>query len=77
MALATTNYRETHFPHPDLTPIIGQPNYITLNTLYNQIKANATSVYSNLGGGQHGHLGLVLTPTDYARISPVPYVRMP
>ena len=28
-----------------------------------------------IGGGSHGHLGLVLTPAEYAMISAVPYVR--
>ena len=28
-----------------------------------------------MGGGAHGHLGLVLTPGEYALVSPVPYVR--
>ena len=30
---------------------------------------------SDLGGGAHGHLGLVLVPAEYAAVSPVPYVR--
>ena len=31
------------------------------------IKANASSVISNLGGGQHGHLGLIIPDTEYNR----------
>ena len=41
----------------------------------NELKQNASSVYSNLGGGAHGHLGLLLSPQIYALISNVPYVR--
>ena len=33
------------------------------------------TVISDLGGGQFGHLGLVLTPGEYALVSNVPFVR--
>ena len=71
------NYRETPFEYPNLTPIHREPSYESLRTLYNQIKANARSVYTTLGEGQHGHLGLVLTPQQYALLSPHPYLRTP
>ena len=38
--------------------------------LRNEIKVNANSVYSNIGGGSHGHISLVLTDSQYALISP-------
>ena len=38
-----------------------------------ELKANAQSVYSNLSGGAHGHLGIVLSPAAYALISNTPY----
>ena len=75
---AAINYRETFFPNPDLTWIIGIPTYETLRTLNIELKTNAQSVHSNLGGGNLGHLGLILsTATQYALISPLPYVRPP
>ena len=55
------NYKDTLFEQAKLTPFRGKPNFKTLNKLQNEIKANAKSVYSNFGGGSHGHLGLVLT----------------
>ena len=57
-----------------LTPIIGQPDFESLQKLKNEIKANAQSVPSTLGGGNHGLLGMVLTPAEYAVISAVPFV---
>ena len=45
------NYRETLFEFPDLTPIIGEPSYEALHVLFNQLKANARSVHTTLGGG--------------------------
>ena len=38
-----------------------------------ELKANARSVFSTLSDGQHGHLGLVLNPVEYALISAVPF----
>ena len=69
------NYRATHFPYKDLTPIRGEPNADSLLNLTNELKANSRSVLSNLGGGDHGHLGLVMSAADYATISNTPFVK--
>ena len=39
------------------------------------IKANASSVISNLGGGQHGHLGLVVPDAEYNQITGYTYTK--
>ena len=69
------NYRSIHFETKDLAPIRGEPTPDSLLRLKNEVKANARSVLSNLGGARHGHLGLVLSPNDYALISPTPFER--
>ena len=69
------NYRETLFEYPDLTPIHGEPSFESLTMMMNQLKANARSVRTPLGGGQHGYMGLLLTPAQYAIISTVPFIR--
>ena len=51
--------KDTYFQHKLLTKIHGKPTYPTLQTLYTELKANAGSVPTTLGGGQHGHLGLL------------------
>ena len=66
---STVNYRDTHFEQSSLTPIRGEPTYETVHTLWNEVKANTRSVYSNLSSGTLGHLGLVLTTAQYAAIS--------
>ena len=66
---STVNYRDTHFERDHLTPIRGEPTYDTFHKLWNKVKANARSVYSNISGGTHGHLGLFLTTAQYAAIS--------
>ena len=68
------NYKDTLFEQDNLTPIRGEPTSKTLHKLWNKIKANAKSVYSNIGGGAHGHLGLMSTEAQYALISPTTFV---
>ena len=71
------NYRDTLFKYLDLKSIRGEPTYESLHILTNQLKANARSVHTTLGGGQNGHLGLVLAPEQYVILSPTPYTRQP
>ena len=68
------DYTSTNFIYPELTTIPCQPSYELLTKLKDELKSNAASVPSDLGGGGHGHLGRVLTPAEYALVSPVPYV---
>ena len=49
------NYREVYFTRVALRKINGNPAYNDIQHFYKQIEANATSVPSTLGGGQHGH----------------------
>ena len=74
MTSTNIDYVDTYFENPVLTKIHGEPTYKGLKTLKNELKSNAISVTSDLGGGAHGQLGLVLIPAEYAAISPVPYV---
>ena len=72
---STVNYRDTHFERANLTPIRGEPTYETVHNLWNKVMAIARSMYSNLGGGTHGHLGLVLKTAQYAAISTTNFTR--
>ena len=56
-----------------LSPIVGEPTYQTLKELKDQLKANAASIPTTLGGGHHGYLGLILSPAAYATISPTAF----
>ena len=69
------DYAKTYFIHPTLTTIQGEPDYSTLKVLKKELKANASRVTSDLGGGGHGHLGLVLTAHEYSMISAILYAR--
>ena len=39
------------------------------------MKANATSVSTDLGGGANGNLGLMVIPVEYINTPVIPYVR--
>ena len=44
------------------------------STSFKKIKADAKSVFSNIGGGAHGHIGLVLADAKYALIFNTPSI---
>jgi hypothetical protein len=75
MSTRIPSVNDTYFQHKLLTRIHGQPTYETLQTLSTEIKANASSVPSTLGGGHYGHLGLILSDDRYATLArTVPWV---
>ena len=66
----------TKFKHKDLTPIRGLPTLDTILRLFREVKQNAQSISSKLGGGQLGYLALVLKQQDYDNITiSQPFVR--
>ena len=75
MMNSSIDYINTHFEYPTLTRIHGQPTYPSLKIIKDEMKANASSVQSDLGGGANGHLGLILTQLEYSSVSPVDYIR--
>ena len=75
MTASTVNYQETFFEKKDLTKIRGKRTYETLQRLIKELKANASTVHSDLGGGNYDLLGLLLSPTSYALISTTLFVQ--
>ena len=59
------------------TKIHGQPSYDDIRQLRTVIYQNAAAINSALGGGQHGHLGMVMDATTYATISNTPWTDPP
>jgi hypothetical protein len=56
-------------PHSTPTPQV-------VRQLRKEVYANAQAVDTSLGGGQFGHLGLVMPDDEYATVSPdVPYIK--
>ena len=60
---------EVNFPFKTLTPIVGEPTYTSINEITQQLYTNDSSCTSTLGGGNHGHLGLVMKPSLYKTIT--------
>ena len=70
MSTSSINYKDSYFEHPVLTTIRREPTYETLHHLKNKLKANASSVPTTLVDGNHGYLGMILTYSEYLRITP-------
>jgi hypothetical protein len=73
-ATGGVDYQSTYFELHTCTRIIGKPTYETIYQLYQELKTNASSVLSTIGGEAHDHLGLIIPPTSYAMISNIPYL---
>ena len=71
------DYKNNQFEYTELTRIIGEPTTATLIVLLKEVRANASSVHTDLGGGEDGHLGLVCAPAAYRALVPegTAYVR--
>jgi hypothetical protein len=61
------------FPHKTLQHIDGEPDYNDINEMMTKLFGNASTLASPLGGGLHGHIGLIMRPALYATISDTPY----
>ena len=72
-ANATIDCIAAYFPYKSLNKIIERPTYDSLKTLKKMVKANASFVISDTGGGQQGHLGLVIPNAEYNRITGCTY----
>ena len=72
MTLGAIDYAGSFFKYKTSTPIQGTPTNKTLKRLKADLRANASSVESDLGGGNYGYLGLVLTNEEFASITPPP-----
>ena len=73
MAAGAVDYAASYFKYKTPTPIIGAPTNKTLKRLKQELHANASSVESDLGGGDHGYLGLILNDPEYTRVSPTAF----
>ena len=64
------------FPYLTLTAAPSKPTYAEIEQTQREIFACASSIKSLRGGGQHGELGLDITPSAYDLVSlETPYIR--
>jgi hypothetical protein len=64
------------FPHSSLPKVTEEPTFEALKVIWLLLNTNAISVSSYVGGGRHGHLGIIMTSEEYfsiaADVFPVP-----
>jgi hypothetical protein len=56
------------FPNPVLPKIDNDPTFEDIQVTTRLLNANAISVRSMMGGGAHGHLGIIMNQVEYASI---------
>ena len=66
-----------HFPNKKLPQIHGEPTYETINDMVQHMYANAATIATPLGGGQHGHIGLIMKQALYQTLSETPFIAPP
>jgi hypothetical protein len=57
------------FPHSSLPEVTGEPTFEDLKVIRRLLNTNAMSVSSYIGGGCHGHLGVIMTNEEYFAIA--------
>jgi hypothetical protein len=76
MTASTPDELIAGFPHSSLPKVTGEPTFEDLNVIRRLLNTNAMSVSSYVGGGRHGHLGIIMTNEEYfsiaADVFPVP-----
>jgi hypothetical protein len=57
------------FPHSSLPKVTGETTFEDLNVIRRLLYTNAMGVASYVGGGRHGHLGIIMTNKEYFAIA--------
>ena len=66
--MATTQTIESiisAFPYASIRPIVGAPTYESINEVATLLKAKASAIHTENGGGQLGYLGLTVSAAVY------------
>ena len=63
-----SKFTAKHLPKHD-----GEPMCEIINKLMQLLYANAATLPTTLGGGRHGHIGIIMQPTLYTTLSTVAY----
>ena len=61
------------FPMKTMPKIDREPKYGNINTMMQLLYGNAASLPTTLGGGQHGNIGIIMTPQLYTTLANTPY----
>jgi hypothetical protein len=76
MTASTTDKLIAGLPHSSLPKVTGEPTLEDIKVIQRLLNTNAMSISSYVGGGRHGHLGIIMTNEEYfaiaADVFPVP-----
>eukprot|EP00957_Ditylum_brightwellii_P007305 554938-Ditylum_brightwellii.AAC.1 len=61
------------FPQTFIPKIPGEPDYKQLYKVHRLLMENAALIDTMIGGGLHGHPGLVITPARYLQLTGRPF----
>ena len=65
------------FPMKTMPKLDGEPNYGNINTMVQLLYEKAASLPTTLGGGQHGHIGIIMTTQLYNTLANTLYKNPP
>jgi hypothetical protein len=69
MTASTPDELIAGFPHSSLPKVTGEPTLENLKVIRRILNTNAMGVSSYVGGGRHGHLGILMTNEEYFSIA--------
>jgi hypothetical protein len=69
MTASTPDELIAGFPHSSPQKVTGDPTFEDLKVIRRLLNTNAMSVSSYVGGGHHGHLGIIMTNEEYFAIA--------
>jgi hypothetical protein len=69
MTASTPDELIAGFPHSSLPKVTGEPTLEDIKFIRRLLNTNAMSVSSYVGGGRHGHLGILMTNEEYFAIA--------
>jgi hypothetical protein len=76
MTASTPDELIAGFPHSSLPKVTGEPTFENLKVIRRLLNTNAMIVSSYVGGGRHGHLGIIMTNEESfaiaANVFPIP-----
>ena len=64
-------------PMKAMPKIDREPDYVNINTMMQLLYGNDASLPTTVGGGQHGHIGIIMTPHLYTTLANTPYKSPP
>jgi hypothetical protein len=69
MTASTPDELIAGLPYSSLPKVTGEPTLENLKVIRRLLNTNAMSVSSYVGGGRHGHLGIIMTSEEYFAIA--------